>query len=445
MIKNAPPRRVWDLYANWVVPFWVAGRHPWVISHAWVDDNKLKNEITSINGYEWPVPMPMIRLFCHSPLPSTSPKDADLDLIRIEMLNLGAEYAWLDVLCLRQKGQDENPRRAVQITMRKEEWKVDVPMIGWVYGAKAQPPDHLVSIVCYFSGLGLPLSFKTASNFEDDRCWFNRAWTLQETPCSPIIAGKTCDDGMIDERFMTRDMQRIFHRKLASLQQLQERTSIFDILLQMRKRKSTKPVDKIAGLVYLLESSPIPKYNAGQCEEDTWTELVDVMHYRFRAALFFLYPKPGKGNQSWRPSWEQVIEGTLPAEGQPTFKHLTSAFWMEKGKVIYDGPRIDGCTVHGLADPSEDLRHGEVKNGCGVMCTFYIVTDPAGPIDDGQYTLIGYVPPPSVVERIFWVIRKMEEPNGGFRKMSVLRMANIRESEKIRSLNVYRRTKTSLL
>ncbi len=35
------------------------------------------------------------------------PKDANLDLIRIEMLNLGAEYAWLDVLCLRQEGWEE--------------------------------------------------------------------------------------------------------------------------------------------------------------------------------------------------------------------------------------------------------------------------------------------------------------------------------------------------
>ncbi len=48
------------------------------------------DEDTPINGHEWPVPMP---------------SDADLDLIRIEMLNNGAEYVWLDVLCLRQKGE----------------------------------------------------------------------------------------------------------------------------------------------------------------------------------------------------------------------------------------------------------------------------------------------------------------------------------------------------
>ncbi|KAK0435758.1 hypothetical protein EV421DRAFT_1834451 [Armillaria borealis] len=387
------------------------------------------------------------------------PKNADLNLIRIEMLNLGAEYIWLDVLCLRQEGQGEDPRGNPSQEewkdregLRKMEWKVDLPTIGWVYAEghpQYHPQDREVSPVCYFSGLGLPLSFKTASDFDDDRCWFNRAWTLQETPRSPIIAGKTCDNGKIDEKFMPVDMQRRFDKQLASLQhwQPQKTASIFDVLFHMRKRKATKHVDKVAGLVYLLESSHIPIYNAGLCEEDAWTELVDVMHYRFRAALFFLYPKPGKGRQSWRPSWEQVTEGTLPAEGQPTFKHLTSTFRMQKGKVIYEGPRIDRCTVHGLADPSEDLRHGEfkVKNCCGVMYTFKIVADPSGPIDDGQYTLIGYTPPPKVAERILWVIGKIEEPEGKFRKMSVFRMANRRESERLRCLNVYRHTKTCLL
>ncbi len=53
-------------------------------------DEEDRNDVqTPINNYEWPVPIP---------------KDASLDFIRIEMLNLGAEYTWLDVLCLRQVG-----------------------------------------------------------------------------------------------------------------------------------------------------------------------------------------------------------------------------------------------------------------------------------------------------------------------------------------------------
>ncbi len=98
--------------------------------------------MTPINGYEWSVPMP---------------KDANLDLIRIEMLNLGAEYAWLDVLCLRQEGGKNEH-------LRIEEWKLDVPTIGWVYVAQAD-------VVCYFNGLGRPLHL-TPDDFESDRSWF---------------------------------------------------------------------------------------------------------------------------------------------------------------------------------------------------------------------------------------------------------------------------------
>ncbi len=64
---------------------------PYPISHAWVDDKDRVDVMTPVNGYEWPVPMP---------------KDANLDLVRIEMLNLGAEYAWLDVLCFEARGRE---------------------------------------------------------------------------------------------------------------------------------------------------------------------------------------------------------------------------------------------------------------------------------------------------------------------------------------------------
>ncbi len=46
------------------------------ISHAWVDEKDRVNVMTPINGYKWPVPIP---------------KNASLDLIRVEMLNLGAK------------------------------------------------------------------------------------------------------------------------------------------------------------------------------------------------------------------------------------------------------------------------------------------------------------------------------------------------------------------
>ncbi|PBK95978.1 hypothetical protein ARMGADRAFT_1142607 [Armillaria gallica] len=90
-----PPRRLWDLYSNRVVPWWTVDdvrdicEWLWPISHAWVDEKDPIEVMTPINEYKWSVPIP---------------KDTTLDLIRIEMLNLGLQYTWLDVLCLRQKG-----------------------------------------------------------------------------------------------------------------------------------------------------------------------------------------------------------------------------------------------------------------------------------------------------------------------------------------------------
>ncbi len=87
--RRVPPRRVWDLYSNRVVPWWVVRRYPLGISHAWMEAEDRVDVLTPINGREWPVPIP---------------KDANLDLIRIEMLNLGAEYAWLGCSLLEAGG-----------------------------------------------------------------------------------------------------------------------------------------------------------------------------------------------------------------------------------------------------------------------------------------------------------------------------------------------------
>ncbi|KAK0476775.1 hypothetical protein IW261DRAFT_1490038 [Armillaria novae-zelandiae] len=78
------------------------------------------------------------------------------------MLNLGQEYTWLDIICLRQVGGPGE-------SLRAEEWKLDVPTIGKVY---AHEPS-----VCYLSGLGRPLTLKEG-DLESDRSWFRRAWTL---------------------------------------------------------------------------------------------------------------------------------------------------------------------------------------------------------------------------------------------------------------------------
>lgn len=95
----------------------------WVISHAWMEE-------TDRHG-------------CDNILIL---KDASLVRVRIEMLNMGAEYVWLDVLCLRQRGGKKEDPCA-------KEWKVDVAH----YRSGISPCE---SSVCYLSGLGRPRPFE---------------------------------------------------------------------------------------------------------------------------------------------------------------------------------------------------------------------------------------------------------------------------------------------
>ncbi|KAK0457566.1 uncharacterized protein EV420DRAFT_1271405 [Desarmillaria tabescens] len=422
---TAPPRRVWDLVSNRVVPWWVARKFPWAISHAWVDNKDLKREITSINGYKWPVPMP---------------KYADLGLIRIEMLNLGAEYVWLDVLCLRQERKDGDPlgnASKKKEALRKKEWKVDLPTIGWIYH-KAK------NVVCYFSGLGRPQSFKPG-DFESNRCWFNRAWTLQETRDDLLVAGKTCE-------LMTEDMRKLFDEKLASLRQMHREDSILDILSQMQQRKSTNLGDKVAGLVYLFYSQYIPIYDADQSEEDAWTKLVNITQIWIlgMCTLFFCYPGPGNGNNIWHPSWKQLMAENLSGLmlSLPLNRYDRRSVWVDRMKGdgdYYFGPRIDSCRVRGLSDEStlETPRHGKLNiiDRSGEKHTFEIVANHAFSMPDDLYTLIGFFYPPyfSVA-----VIGKIEGPDIKFRKVSVINIGD-REAATIRSLDVIEVTETYLL
>ncbi|PBK59876.1 hypothetical protein ARMSODRAFT_838979, partial [Armillaria solidipes] len=280
-----PPRRVWDLYSNRVVPFWVMKDKQWPkpISHAWVDEMDRVDVQTPINGYEWPVAIP---------------KDVNLDLIRIEMLNLGVEYTWLDVLCLRQKGGKREDLRA-------EEWQLDVATIGYLYRVAEV-------VVWYLSGLGRPLKLKEG-DLDSDQCWFRRAWTLQEIGEDRIIAGDTEDgplhakpideEGNYENKILTR-----FYKQLEALDDISfDLYDIFSMLAQMRDRVSANPLDKITGLASCLESAKMPVYYEDQSLEEAWTALVNIIVPWFRGDLFFLYPEPGDTCKKWRPSWDQVI------------------------------------------------------------------------------------------------------------------------------------------
>ncbi|PBK68157.1 hypothetical protein ARMSODRAFT_937206 [Armillaria solidipes] len=398
-----PLRRIWDLYSNRVVPWHFVRRTPYPISHAWMEEKDREDVLTPINGREWPVPIP---------------KDANLDLIRIEMLNIGAEYAWLDVLCLRQVGGERED-------LRLEEWKVDVPTIGCVYQGIHQ------MVVCYFSGLGRPLSLK-AGDFESDRSWFRRAWTLQEVNREPIIGGDTGDNRMMDEW-----IQRKFQRELSLILQpiSGQYPAIFIMLERMEARVSTNPVDKVAGLAYLLETKEIPAYYETHSEEDAWTALVRVMSEPLREQLLLDCDGPGNGYKVWRPSWRQVMN--MPEiEMLPHVDRTEEedADWY-RGRCIHLG-YVQGLAV-GLKVQREEMGGKliiKTKSGAKRRFkkhTFEIST--RCPVSDGFYTLLGGEPDFDEDVRVTWVVGNISQDQE-FRKVSTVTLRNIEEGIRLLGL-----------
>ncbi|KAK0479162.1 hypothetical protein IW261DRAFT_1399540 [Armillaria novae-zelandiae] len=389
--SEVAPRRVWDLCANRVVPSWIVygasrwwwGSPVWGISHAWVDENDRMSVTTPINGKEWPVPMP---------------KDANLNLIRIEMLNHGAQYAWLDVLCLRQKGGKGE-------YLRLEEWKLDVPTIGFVYASAPR-------VVCYFNGLGRPLHL-TAGYFKSERCWFRRAWTLQEININPIIDGETGDDIAEDE------VQKKFYERLARWGPIQGPMSVLELASEMRNRVSSGPLDKVAGLAYLLNPPCIPIYDVKMSDADAWEVLMDVMFPRYRSELFVCFPEPGNGRKYWRPSWQQIL----------TMKYCltTSTLWVgdfrhgDTDEDWYTGYFIDSADVRGLDEGLEEEmpRQGEMvfKTSSGISCTFKISADHVYPIPDGSYAVAG-------AYRLRHCVVGWLRENQKFEKLSIFRLVD---------------------
>ncbi|SJL16361.1 uncharacterized protein ARMOST_19883 [Armillaria ostoyae] len=380
-------RRVWDLCSNRVVPSWVAYEWPTPISHAWVDEKDRVDVLTPINGKEWPVPIP---------------KDADLNLIRIEMLNLGVEYVWLDVLCLRQK-EEGGPRE----DLRVEEWRLDVPTIGGLY--------KYADVVIYLSGLGRPLSLKDG-DLDSNRNWFRRAWTLQEATWAYVIAGdmpngpmhaQRIDGGNYETALLTR-----FHKELHSVEG--RPGHIFAVLADMQKRVSTNPVDRVAGLTFPLRPCVIPAYHESESLEDAWMALVNVMDPRLRTG-FLVYPGVGLGCKKWRPTWDQVMMEPLPKDADHL--HLGVQHDDKTDEDWFDGYCIEKGHVRvfnaGSAEGRDRCGELVVKAADGIAHKFKIRVTHRFPIPEDTYTLLGdglYCP---------WAVGR-QLPDQRFEKVSVI-------------------------
>ncbi len=186
-------------------------------------------------------------------------------------------------LCLRQVGGRRED-------LRIEEWKLDVPTIGAVYKC-----EH---VVWYLSGLGQPLTLKDG-DLDSDRSWFRRAWTLQEVGIERVIAGDTldgplhakCKDGKYETELLAR-----FHEQLQSMHETKS-YQVFKPLDEMRKRVSTNPVDKIAGLAFMVASRQIPAYHESQPLEEAWDSTCEINGSGLSGGVVFLCAEPGNAGK----------------------------------------------------------------------------------------------------------------------------------------------------
>ncbi|EKM56411.1 uncharacterized protein PHACADRAFT_253502 [Phanerochaete carnosa HHB-10118-sp] len=200
---------------------------------------------------------------------------------------MGAEYVWLDVLCLRQKGQAKDE------TQRHDEWKLDVPTIGYTYARR--------SILCitYFNGLGLPLDTSPAI-MRSTRQWFNRVWTLQESPPSWLPGGLSTRP-LVDAR-------TFFDRLRGTVTAVNSRDDGFSLAQTLRERSCTKEIDRIAGLAYIFRCRTLPIYDENVGPEVAWTLLLKHMDPQRRTAISLQYP-PCSPFGLWG-SWERFLHSS---------------------------------------------------------------------------------------------------------------------------------------
>ena len=282
------PRRLWDLKSNRVVNFHLIQstiKTPptfWAVLHNQIV-NYWPHILTAINQHQWPIPLP---------------KSISLDHLRSELLTLGAEYIWIDVICLRQQSGND-------YQLQYDEWKLDIPTTGNIYRAAAK-------IVCYFNGLGIPFGNE---DWDRPRHWLWRAWTPQEIEDEKTIINGGTPQGqgqgqvfvnsqgkVLDRAIKSRDGIRPVMQLTAQVDSLHG-CEIYELMREVAKGYASNPVNNILELLYLLRTTKLPCYSEHKYCEDFWAQCFHLLPFERKAEILFNFPYRGS---QWFPSWEQM-------------------------------------------------------------------------------------------------------------------------------------------
>ena len=410
--SDIPPRRVWDLYANRVLPYHAMKpqadhrgepqlpENLWAVSHSWRPAFERQAVLTTINGRAWRVPIP---------------RGTTLNEIRNELLILGAEYVFLDVLCLRQKDELLPEMESV----RKKEWRLDIPTIGYVYNENINRRP----VIVYFTGLGLRLR-RGPVDPNDQFHWFNRVWTLQEIPIWIILGGLERKQEVMNifdlievDAALPSVGRAIFEQLCKSIQI----TADFQGAIEATSsRTCTNPVDEVACLAYLLRCKILPIYDADMDVEVAWRLLVECLPERTRTSLLLSdYGTMKTG--SWCPTWKQVkncrrsinpydlpdrqhlihLDGSSPSSG---YRHGFDAYY-------HDAHVIERCRIHVPPLPGrlDQLVSIDISSPDGAnFTTNEVITLTEDFEPDIEYLLVG------VGQVNIWVVAKA----AGFRRVN---------------------------
>lgn len=452
LYHKVPPRRVWDLFSNRVLPYHTLSsptipENLWAVSHVWLGTWDRQDVWTTVNGCKWPVSLP---------------KGASLDNIRIELLNMGAEYVFLDVLCLRQSLDEEETE-----VERKKEWELDVPTLGHVYRH-----DRYQTTVVYFNGLGRPFDIRR-DVLDSPFHWFNRAWTLQETTLNWLPGGlSTALSGYADGPYF---MKRMHDAQMALGLWGPRPPGFLDLLHAMKSRPGfahKKPFDRVAALAYLLPCPTRPMYDESWMDaERAWDALVESMSQTDRLELLLFYPRservirlPGFEDthalvELWRPTWAQIMSDPRGIPG-PAMKFapeevLQGPYYSRPFRLpgnlsgvcpfyAHSAIVIIGCYVAG--DGLISIRRQPGING-PFKDTTNMVYDERYQCDvfmdlpkDFEFTMVG------CSNLTSWVVGQSDgtfdmggEQALDFRKMTVARMYDAKERDRLRESGLGRR------
>ncbi|KLO16723.1 hypothetical protein SCHPADRAFT_937589 [Schizopora paradoxa] len=381
--ESIQPRRLWDLCANRVIPYHYSAHEFCAISHSWTADMRTLD--TPINGFEWPVPVP---------------NGVNLESVRKELVDLGEEYVWIDILCLRQRALDSSKEE-----MRKLEWEVDLPTIGFIFDR------HAERVIRYMNGLGR--TFRN-SGWDDPRHWLNRSWTLQEAKIGSIISGvpdpRTVPD--LQARLRIIDNIEVLH---ATGEILQRFAKTIDIV---RRRHATNPVDKVFGVAMIFCRERLPLYDAELNLEEAWSICIEHLPSTLLGTFLFTAHIPGDEGVRWRPSWSQFMK-VQDASGlfsihTYTFDRFDALSVRPDGMAVYKGPIIE---AHFSPSHAECAEHCMTVQGKKDLVTVPTKLHPHYDLPEGDYTFVGDE------EMIKWVVCNKTTDNLRLQKVTVLELA----------------------